>query len=130
VLVLRADLKIAIPTSVMIMAWTSLVGLASNVALGTVQTEVWLNWLAAAPIVALGAPLGVFVVNRIGRTPTLIFVALLCIGQFVWTIVNERVGVYVAALAVAGVLVANLAYHLLYIAGGHLAHRRVEERIL
>lgn len=130
VLVLRADLKIAIPTSVMIMAWTSLVGLASNVALGAVQTEVWLNWLAAAPIVALGAPLGVFVVNRIGRTPTLIFVALLCIGQFVWTIVNERVGVYVAALAVAGVLVANLAYHLLYIAGGHLAHRRVEERIL
>ncbi|MGP1310688.1 MAG: sulfite exporter TauE/SafE family protein, partial [Phycisphaerales bacterium] len=130
VLVLRADLKIAIPTSVMIMAWTSLVGLASNVLLGTVEAEVWYNWLAAAPIVALGAPLGVFVVNRIGRAPTLIFVSFLCLGQFVWTLVNEGVGVWVGALAVGGVLLANLAYHLLYVAGGHLAHKRVEERIL
>jgi uncharacterized membrane protein YfcA len=130
VLVLRSDLKIAIPTSVMIMAWTSLVGLASNVALGTVEPEVWFNWLAAAPIVALGAPLGVFVVNRIGRAPTLVFVSVLCIGQFVWTLVNERVSVWVGLIAVVGVLLANLAYHLLYVAGGHLAHRRVEERIL
>ena len=130
VLVLRADLKIAIPTSVMIMAWTSLVGLASNVMLGTVEAEVWYNWLAAAPIVALGAPLGVFVVNRIGRAPTLVFVSILCVGQFVWTLVNERVSVWVGAIAVVGVLLANLAYHLLYVAGGHLAHRRVEERIL
>jgi uncharacterized membrane protein YfcA len=130
VLVLRCDLKVAIPTSVMIMAWTSVIGLASNVALGTVEPEVWRNWLAAAPIVALGAPLGVVVVNRIGRTPTLIFVSFLCLGQFVWTLINERVGVGVAALSVAGVLAANFAFHMLYVAGGHLAHKRVEERIL
>ncbi len=130
VLVLRCDLKVAIPTSVMIMAWTSLVGLASMVLFGDVQQEVWLNWLAAAPIVALGAPLGVMVVNRIGRTPTLIFVSFLCLGQFVWTLIDASVGVYVAALSVAGVLAANFAFHMLYIAGGHLAHKRVEERIL
>lgn len=130
VLVLRSDLKIAVPTSVMIMAWTSLVGLASNVLLGTVEPEVWLNWLAAAPVVALGAPLGVMVVNRVGRAPTLVFVAALCVCQFAWTLINEGVGVWVGAIAVGGVLLANLAYHLLYVAGGHLAHKRVEERIL
>ncbi len=130
VLVLRCDLKVAIPTSVMIMAWTSLIGIASNVAMGAVEPEVWRNWLAAAPIVVLGAPLGVVVVNRIGRTPTLIFVSFLCLGQFVWTLVDEGVGVWVAALSVTGVLAANFAFHMLYVAGGHLAHKRVEERIL
>jgi hypothetical protein len=53
--------------------------------------EVFANWMAAAPVVALGAPFGAFVVSLISRTPTLIFVSLLCIGQFVWTVLEEEV---------------------------------------
>lgn len=89
VLLCRADLKIAIPTSVIIMAFTSLLGLGVKHLLTGVQPGVFDNWLAAAPVVALGAPLGAFMVELIGRKPTLLFVAVLCVGQFVWTCHTE-----------------------------------------
>ncbi len=104
VLLCRADLKIAIPTSVIIMAFTSVWGIAIKAAFGTVQAGVYENWLAAAPIVALGAPLGVFIVELIARKPILLFVAVLCVGQFVWTLFAER-----AALGGAGVLISLAA---------------------
>ncbi|WP_299598833.1 sulfite exporter TauE/SafE family protein [uncultured Microbulbifer sp.] len=90
VLLCRVDLKVAIPTSVIIMAFTSLVGVAVKTATSTWQPGVLGNWLAAAPVVALGAPLGVFVVGLIGRKPTLLVVAVLCIGQYLWTGYTER----------------------------------------
>lgn len=104
VLLCRADLKIAIPTSVVIMAFTSVLGvLVKNLTTG-LQPGAFDNWLAAAPVVALGAPLGVFVVELIGRKPTLLFVAVLCVGQFIWTCYSER-----AALGWAGVGLSLLA---------------------
>ncbi len=116
VLLRRADLKIAIPTSVLIMAFTSLIGIGFKSAVTGVQPGVYENWLAAAPIVALGAPLGVFIVNRIGRMPTLYFVAVLCIGQFIWTMHNEwlQLGVSGLTLALAGVLAFNVGFELLH----------------
>jgi uncharacterized membrane protein YfcA len=108
VLLCRADLKIAIPTSVIIMAFTSVLGIVvKNLSTG-LQPGAFENWLAAAPIVALGAPLGVFVVNFIGRKPTLLFVAVLCVGQFVWTCYTQR-----AALGVFGLLIALAAVGIL-----------------
>ncbi|MFZ9936157.1 MAG: sulfite exporter TauE/SafE family protein [Luteolibacter sp.] len=109
VLVCRADLKIAIPTSVVIMAYASVVGILTKICFTGVQPQVLGNWLAAAPIVALGAPLGVFVVNLIGRKPTLLVVAVLCVIQLVWTLSEERQslgpsGIAVAVLAVILVL--------------------------
>jgi uncharacterized protein len=108
VLLCRADLKIAIPTSVIIMAFTSVLGVVvKNLSTG-LQPGTFDNWLAAAPIVALGAPLGVLVVNWIGRKPTLLFVAVLCVGQFVWTCYTERsalgIGGLVLALAAVGMM--------------------------
>jgi len=101
VLLCRADLKIAIPTSVVIMAFTSVLGIVvKNLSTG-LQPGAFDNWLAAAPVVALGAPLGVFVVSLIGRKPTLFVVAVLCVGQFVWTCYAER-----AALGWLGLLLA------------------------
>ncbi len=89
VLLFRCDLKIAIPTSVIVMAVTSVAGIGFKMATGTVNPGVFENWLAAAPIVALGAPLGVFVVSLIGREITLYAVSVLCLGQFFWTCQNE-----------------------------------------
>jgi len=104
VLLCRADLKIAIPTSVIIMAFTSVLGVVvKNLGPG-LEPGVYENWLAAAPVVCLGAPLGVFMVQWIGRKPTLLFVAVLCVGQFVWTCHAER-----AALGPGGILVALAA---------------------
>lgn len=111
VLLCRADLKIAIPTSVVIMAFTSIVGIALKATITGVQPGVFDNWLAAAPVVAVGAPLGVFVVELIGRKPTLLFVAGLCVFQFGWTCYAERTalgatGMLAAACAVAGCVLA------------------------
>lgn len=104
VLLCRVDLKVAIPTSVAIMAFTSLVGVVAKSVSGDWQPGVFGNWLAAAPVVALGAPLGVFVVSRIGRRPTLLVVAVLCVGQFLWTCYSAR-----AALGPAGVAASVVA---------------------
>ena len=110
VLLCRADLKIAIPTSVIIMAFTSVLGIVVKNLFTGLQPGVFENWLAAAPIVCLGAPLGAFVVELIGRKPTLLFVAVLCVGQFLWTCHTER-----AALGVPGFIAALVAVGLLLI---------------
>jgi uncharacterized membrane protein YfcA len=121
VLLFQADLKIAIPTSVVIMAVTSLIGISTNVWLQTinptlyrVDPEVFANWLAAAPVVALGAPLGALIVNLIPRSPTLIFVSCLCILQFVWTITSERVTGLPLLASILAVVALNGVFHLLY----------------
>lgn len=120
VLIYRADLKPAIATSVVLMAWNSLVGAGLSVIDGSVEPEVFSNWLAASPVVLFGAPLGAFVVSRIPRGPTLVFVSLLCVAQLVWTV--SRVGatgrvILITAGAVAGM---NLAFHFMYAFGRRL----------
>jgi len=133
VLLARADLKIAIPTSVVIMAWTSLVGIASLFALSRLAPDAWTpdpelgaSWLAAAPVVALGAPLGAFVVNWIGRKPTLLFVSLLCLGQFGWMAWNERasLGNWGLTLSLAGLLAFNAAFHAMHELGARMERQR------
>lgn len=121
VLLLSADLKIAIPTSVIIMAFTSVVGILTNLGLAQlwpekfhVASEVFGNWIAAAPVVACGAPLGAYVVERISRKPTLIIVSLLCIAQYVWTLWSERVTGWSLLGALVAVLLVNGVFHLLY----------------
>lgn len=121
VLLYRADLRIAIPTSVLLMAFTSVVGISSNLALAalwpasySVPVEVFYNWLAAAPVVALGAPFGAFIVSRLPRTPTLLIVSALCLLQFVWTIVKAEVGGIDLLLAIGGVLAMNAVFQLMF----------------
>lgn len=120
VLIYRADLRPAIATSVVLMAWNSLVGSGLSVIDGSVEPEVFSNWLAASPVVLFGAPLGAFVVSRIPRGPTLVFVSLLCVAQLVWTV--SRVGatgrvILITAGAVAGM---NLSFHFMYAWGRRL----------
>ena len=133
VLLARADLKIAIPTSIVIMAWTSLVGITSVFTLSWLAPDLWMpdpelggSWLAAAPVVALGAPLGAFVMSRIRRKPTLLFVSGLCLVQFVWMAWSERVslGSWGIALSIAGLLLFNLAFHVMYRLGTRLEQQR------
>jgi uncharacterized membrane protein YfcA len=125
VLLFRADLKIAIPTSVILMAFTSLIGIMTNILLFRwspahypMDPEVFNNWLAAAPVVALGAPFGAYVVSLISRTPTLLLVSLLCIAQFLWTVIEEGVSGWVLASSVAAVFLFNTAFLVLFKMGG------------
>jgi uncharacterized protein len=122
VLLCRADLKIAIPSSVVVMAYTSVVGILTKIFLTGVQPGVYENWLAAAPVVALGAPLGVFIVDRIGRTPTLLLVAFLCVGQLVWTIWQESASLGIPGIfaVVAAVGLCLIGFEQLRVHGGTL----------
>ena len=114
VLLCRADLKIAIPTSVIIMAFTSVLGVVVKTLGGGLAPGVFENWLAAAPVVCLGAPLGAFVVALIGRRPTLVFVAILCVGQFAWTCRSEWTvmgwGGLFAALGAVGIFLLGFEW--------------------
>lgn len=117
VLMWRAVLKIATPTSVLLMAFASVLGVLTHVTLGTLTQEVFFDWLAAAPVVCLGAPLGAFIVNLIDRRLTLVFVSLLCIGQFGWIAYQERLDPFQLALGLAGVLLSQATFHVMYRAG-------------
>lgn len=126
VLIYRADLKVAIPTSVLLMAFTSVVGITTNVGLSrldpttyVVSPEVYYNWLAAAPVVALGAPFGALVVSHLRREPTLLIVSCLCVAQFVWTMFDAHVRGWALAGAFAGLLGTNLVFHLMFKVGRH-----------
>ncbi len=126
VLLCRADLKIAIPTSVIIMAFSSVLGVVVKNVFTGLQPETYWNWLAAAPIVALGAPLGVFVVNLIGRKPTLLFVSVLCVGSFVWTCKTEwsQLGILGLIASLAGVGLFLLGFEKLRAWGAVLVGER------
>jgi hypothetical protein len=106
------------------MAFTSVVGIAFQTATGSVTPGVFGHWLAAAPIVALGAPLGVFAVGLLGREVTLVVVSVLCLGQFAWTCQNEweRLGWSGFALSCGAVLLAVAALQALYTFGRRWGH--------
>ena len=122
----HADLKIAIPTSVVLMAFTSLVGVAFKLLFGGLEPGTFENWLAAAPVVAIGAPFGALVVSKIGRRLTLIVVSILCVLQFIWTLVHERAALTVWSFSAAllGVVVFLLLFQDMYRHGYRLARRR------
>lgn len=127
VLLCHADLKIAIPTSVILMAFTSLTGIAVKLATGGITPGTFENWLAAAPVVALGAPLGALVVSRIGRRPTLLIVSVLCVMQFVWAVHHEwqaAAPAWSLAAALLGVVLFLLVFQEMYVYGRRLARRQ------
>lgn len=125
VLLMRADLRGAIPSSVLIMSFTSLIGILTKHLFTGIQPGVFENWLAAAPIVALGAPLGVFIVAKIGRKPTLLFVAVLCVAQFLWTMQQEasRIGWGGVGLCAMAVAMFNVGFEWLWRVGDRLKRR-------
>jgi uncharacterized membrane protein YfcA len=124
----HADLKIAIPTSVILMAFTSLVGISAKLLIGDLQPGTFENWLAAAPVVAVGAPFGALVVSRIGRRPTLIVVSFLCVVQFGWTLVHERdaLTLWNLSAALLAVIVFLLVFQDMYRHGYRLARRSIK----
>ena len=114
VMLFRTDAKIAIPTSVVAMASLSLVGVATRAVLGGVHPEVYPNWLTAAPVVVLGAPLGAWMVQRLPRALTLWLVSALCVGQFLWTCLHERVTGAPLFAALVGVAAFIWMFQVLY----------------
>lgn len=107
----RMDVKVAVPTSVIAMAFTSVVGAVTLIATGRMHPDVWGHWYAAAPVVALGAPLGAVAVQVVSRTGTLLVVSLLLIGQFVWTCVDGGIFGWDLILPLAGIALSYALFH-------------------
>ena len=114
VLLYRMDLKAAVPTSVMIMAATSIMGTGLHLWIGDLDAEVFHSWLAASPVVILGAPLGVYIASIIPRFYTLYFVAVLCILQFFWTLWVVEPSPAQWFFAVVNLLIAGVGFIVLY----------------
>ncbi len=121
VLVCRCDLRVAIGTATIGMAFGSLAGTVTSAALGRLDAEVLYYWLAAAPIVVLGAPVGTFMMRVVPRDFTLVVVAILCVAQLVWTCVDQDLSVTGWVLALAVVLGANVLFEALRAAGRRLS---------
>lgn len=117
VLLFRSDLKVAVPTAVSAMAIASVMGIALHAAIGDIGQEVFYNWMASAPIVVFGAPMGAFLVSVIPRVRTLYFVSALCVVQFVWTLSQVKPGPAEWTLVVCSLFVAVLGFYVLYRAG-------------
>jgi hypothetical protein len=124
VLLYHTDVKIAIPTGAILMAFTSFVGAgcallaaawwpASRVSL----LDIFPYWLAAAPVVVVGGPLGSLASRFIPRRATLVVVALLCLFQYGWTCYHEHIVGWSFTLAVLGVLALNAVLHMLFAFG-------------
>lgn len=114
VLLYRMDLKAAVPTSVVVMAATSVLGAALHLAIGDIEREVFMSWLAAAPVVIVGAPLGSLFVSVVPRAATLYFVALLCLAQFVWIVHDVRPSPLQSLFVMLGLGLATGLYALMY----------------
>ncbi len=110
----RCDLKAAVPTAVSMGAVTSLMGIGLHALLGDIGHEVFYNWLAAAPIVIFGAPLGAYLVSVIPRIRTLYFVAFLCLAQFVWTLYQVSPSAGEWLFVAASLTFAGLCFLVLY----------------
>ena len=124
VLARRADSRVGIPTSVVLMAITSIIGVFwQTLVTGDVHPDVFGNWLAAAPVVAIGAPFGALIVTRLGRKPTLLVVAVLCLGQFAWTLSQEydRLGLVGIGLVLGGLFIVQRLFAELSRWGARLA---------
>jgi uncharacterized protein len=114
VLLLRCDLKIAVPTAVCSTAIASIVGTALHIYLGDIPREIVGDWLACAPIVIFGAPIGTYLVTLIPRIRLLYFVSFLCVFQFGWTVYQVAPGLGGWVFVVAMLVTANLGFIVLY----------------
>ena len=74
---------------------------------------------------AVGAPFGALVVSRVGRRPTLIVVSVLCVLQFIWTLVHERdaLNAWNLSAALLGLVLFLLLFQDMYRHGYRLARR-------
>ena len=123
---LRMDMKVAVPSSVMLMAFTSLVGFGTFYVQTPIAEEVYSSWFAAAPIVAIGAPLGTLAVQYLSRFYTILIVSALCVMQFIWTCSTLKLTGVPLMLALAGVLGAYGLFHGLFSLGARLQRGKAE----
>ena len=124
VLLYHTDVKVAIPTSVILMASTSLIGdSVFGDGGGVVARQPGLDRRCVPVLVGRG-PLSWRSAGRsaawsrvVLRRITMSAVAVLCLSQYGWTCYHEHIVGWSLVLAASGVIVMNLALHRLFVFG-------------
>lgn len=115
VLLFRVSEKVATPTSVVLMAINSLVGFyLHGVHLGNFQGEVVSWWLAALPIVVIGAPLGAMLCAHMDRVSIARFLLVLIAIEFTTSLILIPINGQLALGTGFALLVFAGVYALMY----------------
>jgi uncharacterized membrane protein YfcA len=114
VLLFRMCEKAATPTVIVMMVLTSWSGFAMIVGAGQFVPPVSEYWLAAIPIVVVGAPLGVYVCSRMSRMLVARTLIALILAEFASSIVLIPLSREIAAGSVALFFGFSSVYYLMY----------------
>lgn len=106
--------KIATPTSVILMASNAVVGFFLHTSvLHTMQAEAVNYLLVCIPVVIFGAPLGAFVISKIGRNKIAALLIFIIITQFITAIFVIRPGISLILFSVVTFLTGMALFFLL-----------------
>jgi uncharacterized protein len=107
VMLFRVSEKVTTPTTVILMTIVSIAGLATHIlVLGDFKGIVPRYWLAAVPIVAVGAPLGALICSKLSRQAIRIILICLIASDFISTLLLVPMSALTMAIA-ASVLAAG-----------------------
>lgn len=105
----RVTEKVATPTTVILMTVLSIAGLLTHIfVIGDFRGVVPRYWLAAVPIVVVGAPIGALICSKLSRLAIRLILICLIAADFISTILLVPMSILTMALA-ATVLVAGAA---------------------
>ncbi len=113
VLLFRVCEKTATPTVIVMMVLTSWAGFAMIVGSGQFAPPVTQYWLAAIPIVVVGAPLGVYVCSHMSRIMVVRVLLFLIIAEFISSLILIPLNGEIAIGAVVIFLAFSSVYYLM-----------------
>ncbi len=111
VLLFRLTEKVSTPTSVVLMAINSLVGFALHVFVTGAFTPTVVNyWLAAIPVVVIGAPVGAYCCTRMNNKA----IALLLIGLILIELISSLILIPLTATIITVSVMVFLMFSVVY----------------
>ncbi len=118
VILYKKSIKAVIPTTVVYMALCSLLGTAVIFFQGEIPVSNFVenSWWAAAPVVAVGAPLGGFVMSKINANYLLVFIKIIILIEGTSTLLFVNL-IFIEKFILLALLAAASAYLLLQIKG-------------
>ncbi|MGH1487013.1 MAG: sulfite exporter TauE/SafE family protein [Cellvibrionaceae bacterium] len=90
-LVYRIDERLSIPTTIVSMAISSIVGFSYYYFLNDITTKVFDYWLVSIPVVAIGAPLGAYILQHCHRAHIVYLMAFLIALDLVSSLLFIRI---------------------------------------
>ncbi len=102
------DERVSTPTTIMIMALNSLIGFFLH---GVISQDIgvaWNYWLVAVPIVIIGAPLGTFVLSKIGRDTLIKGILVLILIELISTLILIKFNFMIITISTVVAIISGL----------------------